>query len=297
MNNFYMVVGLSGVGKSTLLQNLKRNEIIDRIVSSDSIREELFGDASYQGDNNKVFNEVHNRIYQALKNEESVAYDATNLSSRRRKNFLKTLERFNVKKICIVLVAEPELLIKRQNERARKVPIEVIKKQLLSFQCPFYTEGWDDIWILNYSHRSLEDSLERNKIPNNNPHHTTNSIYEHCARAREIMKQFTNQKILLDAALYHDVGKYFCKTFTNSKGEITKDAHYYEHQNYGAYLSLLDSTYSDKIFDRLYLANLIQYHMEHYFRNEKGLKKLEDQIGSMMYNDLKLLNKVDELAH
>lgn len=119
MNNFYMVVGPSGVGKSTLLQNLKRNEIIDRIVSSDSIREELFGDASYQGDNNKVFNEVHNRIYQTLKNEENVAYDATNLSSRRRKNFLKTLERFNVKKICIVLVAKPELLIKRQIERAQ----------------------------------------------------------------------------------------------------------------------------------------------------------------------------------
>lgn len=114
-----MVVGPSGVGKSTLLQNLKRNEIIDRIVSSDSIREELFGDASYQGDNNKVFNEVHNRIYQTLKNEENVAYDATNLSSRRRKNFLKTLERFNVKKICIVLVAKPELLIKRQIERAQ----------------------------------------------------------------------------------------------------------------------------------------------------------------------------------
>lgn len=297
MNNFYMVVGPSGVGKSTLLQNLKRNEMIDKIVSSDSIREELFGDASYQGDNNKVFNEVHNRIYQALKNEESVAYDATNLSSRRRKNFLKTLERFNVKKICIILVAEPELLIKKQNERARKVQKEVIKKQLLSFQCPFYTEGWDDIWILNYSHCSLEDSLEKNKIPNSNPHHSTNSIYEHCARAKEIMEQFTNKDWLWDAALYHDIGKYFCKTFTNSKGEITKDAHYYGHQNYGAYLSLLDSTYSDKIFDRLYLANLIQYHMEHYFRDEKGLKKLEDQIGNMMYNDLKLLNKVDELAH
>ena len=297
MNNFYMVVGPSGVGKSTLLQNLKRNEMIDRIVSSDSIRAEFYGDASYQGDNNKVFNEVHKRIQGFLKYGLNVAYDATNLSSKRRRNFLKTINHFDIKKICIVLIAEPELLIKRQNERARKVPIEVIKKQLLSFQCPFYTEGWDDIWIMNYSHCSLEDSLEKNKIPNGNSHHSTATIYEHCALTKEIAKQFTTKEWFLDAALYHDIGKYFCKTFINSKGEVTKDAHYYGHQNYGAYLSLLDSTYSDRIFDRLYLANLIQYHMEPYFRDEKGLVKLKEQVGLMMYEDLKLLNKVDRLAH
>ena len=297
MNNFYMVVGPSGVGKSTLLQNLKRNEMIDRIVSSDSIRAEFYGDASYQGDNNKVFNEVHKRIQNFLKYGLNVAYDATNLSSKRRRNFLKTISHFDIKKICIVLVAEPELLIKRQNERARKVSKEVIRKQLLSFQCPFYTEGWDDIWIMNYSHCSLEDSLEKNKIPNGNSHHSTATIYEHCARAKEIAKQFTAKKWFWDVALYHDIGKYFCKTFINSKGEVTKDAHYYGHQNYGAYLSLLDSTYSDRIFDRLYLANLIQYHMEPYFRDEKGLMKLKEQVGLMMYEDLELLNKVDRLAH
>ena len=58
-----------------------------------------------------------------------------------------------------------------------------------------------------------------------------------------------------------------------------------------------DSTYSDRIFDRLYLANLIQYHMEPYFRDEKGLVKLKEQVGLMMYEDLELLNKVDRLAH
>ena len=76
-----MLIGVSGVGKSTFAKQLKDAGEIDLIISSDALRAELFGDENEQNRNNELFNELHNRIRKALKEGKRVGYDATNLSS------------------------------------------------------------------------------------------------------------------------------------------------------------------------------------------------------------------------
>jgi hypothetical protein len=77
------------------------------------------------------------------------------------------------------------------------------------------------------------------------------------------------------------------------KGEVTPIAHYYSHENVGAYLYL---TYCYKDSTDLYIANLIQHHMD-FFKGEKYLQKIADRFGEEFMRDLTLLHEADINAH
>ena len=79
-----MMVGLPGSGKSTYAKQLSE-ETNAVICSSDTIREELYGDENSQDNNDEVFKILHSRIKENLKNGKNVIYDATNINSKRRK--------------------------------------------------------------------------------------------------------------------------------------------------------------------------------------------------------------------
>ena len=106
--SFVAIVGHNGSGKSTLAKMLKEGNDNIVIVSSDAVRAELLGDENDQSRNGEVFNEVHKRIISSLKEGKDVIYDATNLSYKRRINFLKTISHLNVYKKCIVVLASYE---------------------------------------------------------------------------------------------------------------------------------------------------------------------------------------------
>ena len=72
------MIGLSGSGKSTVAEEYAK-KYDAKIISSDKIREELYGDENIQGDPNDVFRIVHERIFDLLKSGFSIIYDATNL--------------------------------------------------------------------------------------------------------------------------------------------------------------------------------------------------------------------------
>ena len=59
MTNFYMLVGLPGSGKSTIAKKMIEKNPNIKVFSSDSLRKELWGDENKQGDNSKLFNELH----------------------------------------------------------------------------------------------------------------------------------------------------------------------------------------------------------------------------------------------
>lgn len=146
-----MLVGIAGSGKSTYAANFKekkaRKEENLQIFSSDDIREEYYGDASIQGDNNLIFNELNSRALHHLEQGYSVIYDATNLAAKNRIDMLHRVRAINskIKAVCIFFDEPPKVCIKRQETRERKVPEIVIKRQHKQIEYPTYDEGWDTI--------------------------------------------------------------------------------------------------------------------------------------------------------
>lgn len=80
---FYMLVGVSGSGKSTFAKRIKHWGELEKenveIFSSDEIRKELYGNASIQKDHEKVFRILHKRVKEALSQGKSVVYENTDI--------------------------------------------------------------------------------------------------------------------------------------------------------------------------------------------------------------------------
>lgn len=308
MCNFIMLIGLPGSGKSTYAKKLEKEGY--RIHSSDAIREELTGDANSQEKNAEVFEILHDRVRKDLKFGQSCVYDATNLTSKRRRAFLKTLNKIVCVKQCILFLIPPEECKKRNMNRDRKVPDKVIDNMLKTFWVPMYYEGWDDISIIgDYKYTIPFNQMEGFDQKNKNHKFT---LLAHMRQAALYIENNWGAKLptkkimqLKNAAGYHDIGKFFTQTFVNSKGEKTKDAHYYGHENYGSYLFLLDANYRFSFFNFdlesiFYIAALINWHMKPYTawkQSKKAMKKDLDLIGREMYEDIMKLHEADHAAH
>lgn len=301
MTKFIMMVGLPGSGKSLRAKNLavKENAIIH---SSDTLRQELFGDENTQDNNEELFKELHRRIKQDLKGEQNVIYDATNISYKRRKAFLEELKKINCEKICYLVATPYEKCLDQNKSRKRQIPEYVIKKMYLSFYIPQYYEGWDKINIIwndeeyNFDiHELFNGANGLNKISQDNPNHTL-TIGEHCLKCAGICEELVDDFELNMAALYHDIGKRFTKQFKNSKGEDTDIAHYYQHHLVSAYDSMFYLRWLDD-YTVLNVVKYIQWHMQPFFiKTDKAKNKLINLIGQTAYEKLLILHKADKLA-
>ena len=310
MPKLIYMVGVSGSGKSTIAMRIAsqmKEEVV--LLSSDAIRGEIYGDENCQRDPGRVFDIMHQRTVVALSQGISVIYDATNLSCKRRMNFLKSIAPIDCRKECVVVVTTPEDIEERMKSRDRKVPMEVVHKQLCQFQCPNYYEGWDSIRVeynstpedCRESYRKLRSECD---IPHDNPHHSL-SVKEHMNKAADIAKDYAWKIEGLSlvqegwVARIHDIGKPRCKRFVDSRGNPSKVAHYIGHQNYGAYYSLIfdNVDFDIPLKDSLDNACLIQWHMEHYLRKGDALTRFYNMLGPELRKRLEVLEKADMAAH
>ena len=230
MSKLIMLIGLPSSGKSTWSSKYMDCYKNTELVSSDSIREEVFGDVNDQSHNAEVFNIVHKRVVAAIKNGKDAILDATSLSRKRRIHFIKSIPECEVR--AIVFAIPFEECCKRNAARERVVPQEAMERMYRSFQPPHYAEGFDDIQIVGagdvglYIYKCEQENI---KTPHDNSHHTF-SCGEHCLEAERYIKdKYPNEDDLQMAARFHDVCKYKCKVFHNAKGEPTEEAHYYNH--------------------------------------------------------------------
>lgn len=307
MPELIMLVGLPGSGKSTYAAEYKEKGY--HVHSSDQIREELFGDIQDQTHNDQVFQTLHKRIKEDLKNGISCVYDATNLTMKRRIGFLRELKNIKCVKKCMLILCPIEECKRRNEYRDRKVPSNVIDKMVCSFDVPMFYEGWDIISVnIDRSVQYVFPMYDLYGFEQENSHHVL-SLSDHmyktaCYISDKLINEtnMCNKDMLINAALYHDIGKLITKTFINTKGETTAEAHYYGHDHAGSYLYLLKSFYDDyKAFgDRFYIASLINWHMRPYTawkQSEKSRKRDRKLIGEEMYQNIMLLHEADVAAH
>ena len=289
------LVGLSGSGKSTWAEEfIKDNDA--ELLSSDRLRLELLGSENDQRHNAEVFNELHRRAIKFLKQGKTVVYDATNLSAKRRKGFLNNISHIECEKICCVFAIPYEICIKQNLLRERKVPIGVIKSQMKQFQTPHINEGWDEILIFRTKEcqkiKLMDFFSEELEVPHDCAPYHMETIQEHMRMCAGMAREKGESREVVDALLFHDLGKLYTKSFFNIKGESSDIAHYYSHENVSSYLFLTSQEW-DNYEDSEYILYLIQYHMRPYFQ---GYDRFSRELSIEFIRDLEAVHKYDKLG-
>lgn len=297
MGEFILVMGLSGSGKSYWANNLA--EGTDTIIlSSDALRKEFYGDERIQDNPAFIFEQMRIRTLKALKEGRDVVYDATNLSSKRRKALLQQLPK-DVYKVCYCVITPLDKCIENDTKRERHVSESVIMRQLEQFEVPWFDEGWDLIFVIKpFGNAPLKVNLD---VMHDCPkYHKNDTIRDHIARVEQAVAlkpdiEQGDREVLLEVAKYHDIGKPYTKTFYDKKGNLGENAHYYNHENVSAYLYMVSHAemlgYVDKenIYNNLFIAWLINNHMI-IWNNQKKYNSFNEHIKHL----LRIFNECDE---
>jgi len=295
MTRLWFTIGIPGAGKSWYWKNKLPNTIY---ISSDDLREKMFGDVNDQSNNDAVFNEMMNMTVANLNASKSCYYDATNLNQKRRIKFLNALRQRvheDFEAIALVFAIPFDTCVRRNLNRERTVPSYVMDRMYRSFQVPAYCEGWSEIYFV-HDENSEVDLIKRvealRKIPHDNHHHSL-SIGDHMIAAGNYAMKNKFPIEVVSAAFLHDVGKGATKVFTNRRGVKTEEAHYYGHENVGAYDYI---TSVDSNFSTIEIANLIQLHMS-FYNEDNRIKNLTNLYGEAFMEKLRMLHEADEAAH
>lgn len=301
MPKLYMLVGVSGSGKSTWAHHMavySDGEIV--VYSSDDLRAELFDDVNEQGRNAELFEELHKRIIKALIKDYIVCYDATNLSSKRRESFINLVRESvsNCQCEAIIFPVLPKVAFERNAMRERHVPESVILRQLRQFEMPQWFEGWDNIHIwASYNDKiKMVDMIATLKdLPHDNSKWHSRDVLNHTMAVYEEMKRKRpDDKVAQSVALLHDIGKPYTKVFHNAKGEPTAEAHYYGHDNLGAYLSLLvEKSYFGYVEEiDIRIAQLVALHDKTWSNDGKYWNKIKQRLNPL---DVKILEELRDI--
>lgn len=303
-----MLVGLPGSGKSFVAEKMKKEYMFDcQIHSSDALRKELFGNEEEQEYNTELFIELHRRIREDLKNGVSVIYDATNINKKKRIAFLKELVNIPCYIECLIVATPYETCIRQNTERERVVPEDVIRRMYLAWQPPDYREGFskisicyhEDVYTQKWQYSQYMSSIEN--YDQENSHHTLSLGGHSDAAARYVRMMDSENPRVYTAAILHDCGKPFTKSRLNHDGKDDGNCHYYNHQNVGAYdtvLYLARESYG--VQQTVYISNLVYYHMHPYMswkQSEKAMKRDREFLGEQMFSDIMLLHDADISAH
>jgi len=314
MPELVLLIGLPGSGKSTWArQQYDFARIFNyntEILSSDQVRLRLFGDENDQTHNEEVFDYIKARTVAKLQLGGRVVIDATNLTRKARASITDYVEKeisgfYEFGYIRYVIIATPYYkCLENNRKRNRQVPEEVIERMYKNFEFPTHLESVHQIDIvypfgIDKEMYGVEHPYERFiKTSHETPYHTL-TIGSHMEKAYEIMKMLTTNKVLLKAAELHDIGKVFCKSYTEEVNGVIR-AQYLNHANVSSYEAMFYAKMSKfTLEETIELCILIAFHMRAHdcADSEKATRKLRSIVGEKLYYQLQLLKLADKEAH
>ena len=295
-----ILIGLPASGKSTWAKELLKDWNFPAVwLSSDNIRAEHDWEIS----NNKVFSIMWERVRKGALENKYIIYDATNLRAKNRIHLIKQYSKFceknglsyNVE--CLLFLQPINVVLERNAKRQfhDRVPEDVIWRMAKQFQFPIMQEGYNNIVVATSSDGERLRMEDISSMPQDNPHHSMN-LGEHLCAAEDKAISKGYCKEVCAAALYHDIGKYWTKKFDEDG-----IAHFYGHENIGAYILALHFLEHGKLMVDIYYDTvcLVNYHMRPYAweQNEQLREKEKKFFGNTFYHNLMALHGCDEAAH
>lgn len=321
-----VTVGLPASGKTSWVKGFiedNKDKTID-IISSDKIREEIFKDIGDQNHNNEVFDIMKRRTKESLSQGHVAVYEATNISSKRRRALLKELKRYYDKAICLFKYKNLLNCFVDNENRKKRVPSDIINRMYRNFEIPHKNEGFDEI-IVDFDKKTnlylgnkskggigfLKDELlaietydDYKKLlcqlglnqcvdmPQDSKWHTL-SLSRHMYFCFRAVREYHWHDInLVIASMLHDISKPKVRT----EDEDQKYAHYYGHENTSAYdvIDILLRYVRIDMEDILEIAWLIGNHMK--LKKDINKDKFSNIIGYDDYLRLEALDNADNSA-
>lgn len=318
MSTIHMMVGIPGSGKSHYAKELcKQHRAV--IVSTDSIRERLFGNESKQKNTYLVFDEAFIEIENVLESGRDVVFDATNVSRDRRHKFLKKFKDVSVK--CYVCSTPYEVARERIQSRKRRIDDMIMTKFAKNFEFPVLGEGFRGLHIVHTPAEIMIERLELEQLlaskprhdelfnylsrspyfrimlgyDQENPHHSK-TLSEHTYAVLEYINTLYEGENLLAmqlTALFHDAGKPFCKVWKQARGYYS----YYGHEHVSASIAchvLKELGYDDDFI--LNVVNMVSFHMEILHGGDAGASKIYHLLGEELLAQLYFFAEADTFA-
>ncbi|EAZ83904.1 AAA family ATPase [Lysinibacillus fusiformis] len=311
-------VGLPGSGKSTFVKQLAKRENAV-VLSSDAIRQELFGDATKQK-SRQVFRTLYERLNDLVAKGYTVIVDATNIERERRIFALRKLPS-SVRKECYYFDTPYSICVARNQQRKRNVPLVVMEKMSKHLEFPTAGEGFDEVHIVhesspyaiskqqfisliqrepNYEElfqtlRAIPLFKEIYHFNQENPHHqfllcqhtyfVFAYIYEYYSESDKLALQI--------AALFHDVGKPFCKKYK----PLQQRFGYFGHENVSAQRAchfLLELGFEEDFV--LKVVYLVQFHMLIQYGGDQGGSEIYHLLDGDLLTRLYFFREADQFA-
>ena len=321
-----VTVGLPSSGKTSWVDDFiaeNQGQAID-VISSDKIREEIFNDIEDQNHNSEVFDLMKRRTKESLSQGHIAIYEATNISSKRRRALLNELKKYYDKAICLFKYKRLIACQIDNEKRDREVPSDAIDRMYRNFEIPHKNEGFDEIivdfdektnlYLGNKSkggigilkdellaietyddYKSLLCQLGLNQcidMPQDSKWHTL-SLSKHMYFCFRAVREYHWHDInLVIASMLHDISKPNVRT----EDKDQKYAHYYGHENASAYdvIDILLRYVRIDIEDVLEIAWLIGNHMK--LKKDIDKDKFSNIIGYDDYLRLEALDNADNSA-
>lgn len=321
-----VTVGIPGSGKTSWVKDyIEENKDKNiEVISSDEIRKELLNDIKNQSKNKEVFDVMKKRTKESLSNGHITIYEATNISSKRRRALLKEMKKYYSKAICLFKYKNLIDCIVDNDTRNKRVPDEVIERMYKNIEIPHKCEGFDEI-IIDYdigrklyinNRRKIGLGMDKERftecdsykeyidllielglsscveMSQDSKWHNL-SLSKHMYFCYKKIKEVDKlDKNLLIASMLHDISKPIAKT----EDKENRYCHYCNHENMSAYDVINILIKYTKFCDRdiMDIAWLINNHM--IFKNGYSSEKLVKKIGYLNYARLLTLHNADNSA-